>query len=74
MLVDDERLIRTALGRLLIGGGHELVGDTANAQQAIELVLGLRPDVVLIDLRLPGISGARTIERLDAVALLVSCG
>jgi YesN/AraC family two-component response regulator len=43
VLVDDERLIRTALGRLLIGAGLELVGGAATAQEAIELVLDLRP-------------------------------
>ena len=58
-LVDDERLIRAALGQMLMAAGLELVGEAANATDAIELVLDLRPDVVLIDIRLPGISGVQ---------------
>jgi DNA-binding NarL/FixJ family response regulator len=67
-LVDDERLIRTALGQILIAGGVELVGEAANAEDAIELVLDLRPDVVLIDIRLPDSSGVHAIERLGLLA------
>ena len=68
MLVDDERLIRGALGQMLIAAGLELVGEAANAEDAIELVLDLRPDVVLIDIRLPGMSGVQAIERLGLLA------
>ena len=67
-LVDDERLIRAALGQILIAAGLELVGEAANAEDAIELVLDLRPDVVLIDIRLPGSSGVSVIERLGLLA------
>jgi DNA-binding NarL/FixJ family response regulator len=66
--VDDEQLTRTALAQMLIAAGLELVGEAANATDAIELVLDLRPDVVLIDIRLPGISGVRAIERLGLLA------
>jgi len=66
--VDDERLIRAALGQMLIAGGLELVGETASATEATELVLDLRPDVVLIDIMLSGTSGVRAIERLGLLA------
>jgi DNA-binding NarL/FixJ family response regulator len=68
VLVDDERLIRTALGQTLTAGGLELVGEAADATDAIELVLDLRPDVVLIDIKLPGVSGVQAIERLSLLA------
>jgi DNA-binding NarL/FixJ family response regulator len=67
-LVDDERLIRIALGQMLTAAGLEFVGEAANDEDAIELVLDLRPDVVLIDIGLPGISGVHAIERLGLVA------
>ena len=54
VLVDDESLIRDALGRALSEGGLELVGEAANAPDAIRVVADLRPDVVLMDLRFPG--------------------
>src|ERR1700685_4860181 len=68
VLVDDERLISTALAQMLTAAGLELVGEAANGQEAIELVLDLRPDVVLMALKLPGISGVEVIERLGPVA------
>jgi DNA-binding NarL/FixJ family response regulator len=68
VLVDDEQLIRSALAQVLSAGGLDLVGEAANALEAIEMVLDLRPDVVLMDLRLPGISGVEAIERLGLLA------
>jgi NarL family two-component system response regulator LiaR len=67
-LVDDEALIRASLAQSLTAAGLELVGEAANGADAIELVLDLRPDVVLMDIRLPGISGVETIERLGLLA------
>ena len=57
VLVDDEHLIRGALARALTDAGLELVGEAADAPEAIRVVVDLRPDVVLMDLRLPGGSG-----------------
>jgi DNA-binding NarL/FixJ family response regulator len=68
VLVDDERLIRAALGQTLKDGGLELVGEATNGEAAIELVVDVRPDVVLTDIRLPGISGVEVIKRLDVLA------
>jgi two-component system, NarL family, nitrate/nitrite response regulator NarL len=68
VLVDDERLIRSALTQMLLSGGLNIVGEAANAQDAIEVVVDLRPDVVLMDLRLPGISGVEAIEQLGLLA------
>ena len=68
VLVDDERLIRSALSQALSSGGVEIVGEAASAEQAIEVVVDLRPDVVLMDLRLPGGSGVDAIEQLGLLA------
>jgi DNA-binding NarL/FixJ family response regulator len=68
VVVDDEQLIRGALAQTLKRGGLELVGEAANAHEALTLVVDLRPDVVLMDLRLPDGSGVRTIERLSLLA------
>jgi DNA-binding NarL/FixJ family response regulator len=68
VLVDDEHLIRSALARALSDGGIELVGEAVDGEDAIATVVDLRPDVVLMDLRLPGISGVQAIEQLALLA------
>jgi DNA-binding NarL/FixJ family response regulator len=68
VLVDDEHLIRDALSQALSSGGLDVVGDAANGEDAVEMVVDLRPDVVLMDLKLPGISGVEAIERLGLLA------
>src|SRR5436305_10039662 len=68
VLVDDERLVRAALAQALADGGLELVGEAADAQQALRLVVDLRPDVVLMELRLPDSPGMDAVERLGALA------
>jgi DNA-binding NarL/FixJ family response regulator len=68
VLIDDEQLIRAALAQALSSCGLELVGEAANGEDAIEIVVGLRPDVVLMDLQLPGIDGVQAIDRLARLA------
>ncbi len=68
MLVDDEQLIRVALAQALSSGGLELVGEAENGEDAIRLVVDVRPDVVMMDMRLPGLSGVDAIEQLALVA------
>ena len=68
VVVDDEQMIRGSLTQTLTGGGLDLVGEAANAQDALRLVVDVRPDVVLMDVRLPDTSGVRAIERLALLA------
>jgi DNA-binding NarL/FixJ family response regulator len=68
ILVDDEQLIRGALAQVLAADGLKLVGEATNAQDAVELALDLRPDVVLVDIKLPGSKGVQVIERLALLA------
>ncbi|MGA2930307.1 MAG: response regulator transcription factor [Solirubrobacteraceae bacterium] len=64
--VDDEQLIRGAIAQALSTSGLELVGEAANAEEAIKTVVDVHPDVVLMDL--PGISGVEAIEQLGLLA------
>lgn len=66
LIVDDEPPARDRL-RLLIeeAGEHDIVGDAGNGQQAIAMAGELRPDVVLLDIRMPGMSGLETARHLN---------
>jgi DNA-binding NarL/FixJ family response regulator len=68
VLVDDEHLIRSALAQALAADGLDLVGEATNAPDALKLVVDLRPDVVLMDLKLPGSQGVEAIEALGLLA------
>jgi NarL family two-component system response regulator LiaR len=68
VVVDDEHLIRGALGRALTEDGLDLVGEAENAADAVKIVVDLRPDVVLMDIRIPGSEGVQAIEQLGLLA------
>jgi DNA-binding NarL/FixJ family response regulator len=63
VLVDRQRLAREGLCRVL-GNEFTIVGQAADGESAIDLVTHLAPDVVLIDVDLPGISGIETTRRI----------
>jgi len=68
LLVDDERLARTELRRLL--ATHPtvtIVGEAANVHEAETLVLQLQPDLLLLDIQMPGATGFDLLTRLDVV-------
>jgi DNA-binding NarL/FixJ family response regulator len=71
VVVDDHDLFRGGIVRLLREHGIDVVGEAALAAPAIELARELVPDVVLIDLNMPGISGIEAVQRLHAAAPLV---
>jgi two-component system, NarL family, response regulator DevR len=58
LIVDDHEMVREGLKAMLVAEpDFTIVGDAANAEQTLEMIGHLRPDVVLLDIRLPGISG-----------------
>ena len=58
IVVDDDDGIRQALRDLLTEEGVEVLGEASDGQGAIEMARDLKPDVVLMDLRMPGLSGS----------------
>lgn len=69
LIVDDHNLVRAGIGRLLQAiHDVDLVAEASNAQQAIDLAAIHRPDIVLLDLSLPGINGLDAIRPLKAAA------
>ncbi|WP_413318993.1 response regulator transcription factor [Agrococcus sp. 1P02AA] len=75
VLVDDQTLIRQGIGGLLGVAGIEVVGEAADGREALDVIAATRPDVVLLDVRMPGFDGLWTLERMreagDATPVLV---
>ena len=67
LLVDDDPLVRSALS-LMLGGqaDQEIVGEAADGREGVELAQRLRPDVVLMDVRMPGMSGLEATRVLHS--------
>jgi len=65
VLADDERMVRTALRAILSAEPDlEVVGEAATGAEAVAVVREVRPDVVLMDVRMPEIDGIRATERI----------
>src|SRR5438270_12863276 len=76
VIIDDHEMVREGLKAILVAEpDFSIVGEAANAEQALELVERLRPDIALLDIRLPGVSGievCRTMtERYSETAVII---
>ncbi|HYX51421.1 MAG TPA: response regulator transcription factor [Ktedonobacteraceae bacterium] len=76
LVIDDHEMVREGLKAILTAEpDFEIVGDAANAEQAFELIHRLHPDVILLDVRLPGVSGIEicrnVAERYPEIAVII---
>jgi len=67
LVADDQTLFRAGLARLLEESPElDVVGEAKDGQQAVEMVRRLRPDVVLMDLKMPGVDGVEATRKITA--------
>jgi len=82
LLVDDHHLFRTGLRNLLEGQGVHIVGEAASGSEALQIVRETAPDVVVMDLNMPGMTGVEATRlirgqsetcRVPIVAMSAHC-
>jgi DNA-binding NarL/FixJ family response regulator len=72
LLADDHALFRDGVASLLAAWGHEVLGQVSDGDAAVEAAVRLRPDLVLMDVAMPGGGGLEATRRLAVVAPDVS--
>jgi DNA-binding NarL/FixJ family response regulator len=70
LLVDDHDLFRTGLRNLLADQGVDVVGEAQTGAEALGLVRDLAPDVVVMDLNMPGMNGVEATRQINVLAPL----
>lgn len=75
LIADDHEVVRCGLRSLLAGADIEIVAEATTGEQAIQLAMEKRPDVLLLDIRMPGGDGLNVLGRLKlevpAIAVLI---
>jgi response regulator NasT len=65
VLAEDEALIRLDLKEMLEEEGYEVVGEAGDGESAVRLAKELRPDLVILDIKMPGVDGLAAAERIS---------
>ncbi len=76
LVVDDAAFMRKVLGDALASGGHEVVGEAANGNQAVDSFQKLRPELTTLDITMPekdGLEALAEIMAIDPAARVVMC-
>lgn len=76
LIVDDTLFMRTLLKNILVGGGHLVIGEAGDGEEAVGKYKELKPDLVTMDVVMPkmnGIEALKAIKGIDAGARVVMC-
>lgn len=65
LIADDEAVIRLGLRTMLEAQGYRVVGEAADGTRALDLVSRLKPDLVFLDIKMPGVDGLQAARRLQ---------
>jgi two-component system, chemotaxis family, chemotaxis protein CheY len=66
LVVDDDALMREVLKALLRSDGFEIVGEASDGQRALALLERIRPDVICLDVNMPGMTGIEVLKSIRA--------
>ncbi len=64
LVAEDEALIRLDLAEMLTDAGYEVVGQASNGEQAVEMATELRPDLAIMDIKMPVLNGISAAEKI----------
>ncbi|HEX7715172.1 MAG TPA: response regulator [Bacillota bacterium] len=76
LIVDDAALARTLLRKLLEGNGFQEIVEASNGDEAVQLYQSSKPDLVTMDITMPGMDGVTAIKKIieiDPLANIIVC-
>lgn len=76
LIADDAAIMRAMIKNILTDNGFEVVGEAADGQQAVDMYLELKPDIMTMDIVMPkldGVNAVKTILGQDPTAKIVMC-
>jgi len=69
LLIDDHALVRRGMEELLRSRGVEIVASAGSGEEGIRLAQSMNPEIILLDIKMPGLSGIDTLNRLRELGL-----
>ncbi len=72
LIVDDERLAREELKSMLKSEANlEIIGEASNATEAIQMIHDLQPDLIFLDIQMPGMNGLEMLKKLEEIPQVI---